>query len=75
MTSEQLMEVNKGIQEWGLENVENIILIKSGVTNGNVIKAIFNPNRITRMNDDTIHIDYDFTPEWWDEPYQKGSKE
>ena len=41
MTSEQLMEVNKGIEEWGLENVENVILIKSGATNGDVIKTFY----------------------------------
>ena len=70
MTSEQLMEVNKGIEKWGLENVENVILIKSGATNGDVMKAIFKPNRITRT-DDTVHIDYDITPEWWNAPYQK----
>jgi len=72
MTSEQLMEVNKGIEEWGLENVENVILIKSGATNGDVMKAIFKPNRITRVDDDTVHMDYDFTPKWWNSLYKKG---
>lgn len=74
MTSEQLMEVNKGIEEWGLENVENVILIKSGATNGDVMKAIFKPNRITRVDDDIVHIDYDFTSEWWNAPYERSWK-
>ena len=48
--------------------------IPDNATNGDVMKAIFKPNRITRT-DDTVHIDYDITPDWWDAPYQKGGKE
>lgn len=70
MTSEQLMEVNKGIEKWGLENVENIILIKSGATNGDVIKAIFEPNRIKRM-DDVVTEEYEFDADWWNAPYER----
>lgn len=48
--------------------------IPDNATNGDVMKAIFKPNRITRT-DDTVHIDYDITPDWWNAPYQKGGKE
>ena len=74
MTKEQLMKVNKGIEEIGLENVEDIILIKSGVTNGDVIKALFKPNHVERTDDDVIVENYDFNEDWWHKPY-KGDKE
>lgn len=48
--------------------------ISDNATNGDVIKAMFKPNRITRTDDDTVHLDYDFTPEWWNALYQKGGK-
>ena len=73
MTSEQLIEVNKGIEEWGLENVKNIILIKSGATNGDVIKALFKPNWIRRM-DDVVIEDYEFNADWWNAPYKEVSE-
>lgn len=73
MTSEQLTEVNKGIEEWGLENVENVILIKSGATNGDVIKALFKPNWIRRM-DDVVREEYEFNEVWWNTPYKKEGK-
>ena len=81
MTSEQLMEVNKGIEECGLENVENVILIKNGVTNGDVIKAMFDIEEIDMSNTYGVHFpeeeDYShyFFKEWWNAPYQKGGKE
>ena len=48
--------------------------IPDNATNGDVLKIMFMPNRITRT-DDVVNIDYDFTPEWWNAPYQKGDKE
>ena len=80
----QLMEVNKGIEEMGLENIKNIILIKNRATNGDVVKAAFPNAKIvetdlevflytgTREKDEDIQI---FDTEWWNAPYQKGGKE
>ena len=50
------------------------IPIPDNATNGDVLKAIFKPNRITRM-DDIVREEYDFTHEWWNAPYKKGGKE
>ena len=41
MTKEQLREVNKSLGEIGLENVQNIVLIKNGATNGDIIKGLY----------------------------------
>lgn len=65
MTREQLMKVNKDIEEWGLENIENYVLIKSGATNGDVIMTLF-PNE--------YDFETDFDEEWWNAPYQKDGK-
>lgn len=79
MTHEQLLEVNKGIEEWGLENVENIILIKSAATNGDMIRAMFSNMEImitdekVFLRDGTIVVIYPLI--WWNSPYQKGNKE
>lgn len=48
--------------------------IPEKATNGEVLKIMFKPNRITRTDDNTVHMEYDFTPDWWDAPYQKGGK-
>ena len=80
MTREQLMEVNKCLEEWGLENVENVILIKSGATNGDMIKALY-PNAdyyqyysdcIEGIEMESAFSFADFDRKWWDMPYQKG---
>lgn len=47
-----------------LNAVKNGTPIPDNATNGEVMKAMFKPNRITRLND-----------EWWNAPYQKGGKE
>ena len=41
MTKEQLREVEKDLVKTGLENIQNIVLIKNGATNSDVIKGIF----------------------------------
>ena len=61
MTREQLREFEKDLIKIGLENVQNIVLIKNGATNGDIMKIIFPKIGV-----------YD---EWYDEPYQKGGKE
>ena len=62
--------------EWNaMRAIANGTPIPDNATNGDVIKAIFMPNRIARTDDDTVRIDYDFTSDWWNAPYQKGGKE
>ena len=76
MTHEQLFEVNKTIEEWGLKNVENIILIKSATTNGDMLKALFPNERIGHCEDCTDLGDIaTFDDNWWNALYQKGDKE
>lgn len=53
------------------ENVLNGTPIPDNATNGDVIKALFEPNRITRM-DDVVREEYEFNEVWWNAPYQKG---
>ena len=48
--------------------------LPDNATNGDVIKAMFEPNRITRT-DDVVTEEYEFNEVWWNEPYQKGGKE
>ena len=48
--------------------------IPDNATNGEVIKAMFEPNRIRRM-DDVVTEEYEFDEAWWNAPYQKGGKE
>ena len=48
--------------------------IPENATNGDVIKALFEPNWIRRM-DDVVREEYEFDADWWNAPYQKGGKE
>ena len=78
MTKEQLMQVNKGIKEWGLENVENVILIKSGATNGDVMISIYPNLKYTIQNGrviTTIGVASSFDLDWWNALYKAESEE
>lgn len=44
--------------------------IPDNATNGDVIKAMFEPNRVERTDDDVIVEHYDFSEDWWDAPYK-----
>ena len=58
----------------------DMLIIKNGTpipdnaTNGDVIKAMFEPNWIRRM-DAIVTEGYEFNEVWWNSPYQKGGKE
>jgi len=54
--------------------VQNGTPIPDNATNGDVIKALFEPNWIRRM-DDVVREEYEFDEVWWNSPYQKGGKE
>ena len=73
MTSNQLMEANKVIEEWGLENIENVILIKSGATNGDVVKAAF-PNMKVDVAGGVMKADRHtrFDLGWYNAPYERS---
>ena len=51
MTNEELRGLNKYLDDIGLENVKNIVLIKYGATNDEIFKALF-PN--TELREDAI---------------------
>lgn len=78
MTREHLKEVNKGLGEIGLENIQNIVLIKNGATNGDIIKTLF-PNIDIEIHNITVYVIFDsnvisFDLDWWNALYQKGGK-
>lgn len=68
------MRSGKTILQKLVNAIANGTPIPDNATNGEVMEIMFAPNRITRT-DDIIHVEYDFTPKWWDAPYQKGGKE
>ena len=56
-----------------LHSIANGTPIPDNATNGEVIKALFKPNWIRRM-DDVVREEYEFNEVWWNAPYQKGGK-
>ena len=69
-----MMHTSSGNPNFYFESkIANGTPIPDNATNGEVLKTIFKPNRITRM-DDIVREEYDFTHEWWNSPYQKGGK-
>ena len=72
MTKEQLREFEKDLVKTGLENVQNIILVKNGATNGDVIKGVFPDEEIYKGGfgydlGDVCTIDFD----WWNALYER----
>ena len=55
-----------------LDVLSRCVEIPDNATNGEAIKAMFKPSRITRT-DDTVNIEYDLTltPEWWNALYER----
>ncbi len=83
MTGEQLREFEKDLIKIGLENVKNIVLVKNGATNGDVIKAIFPNIQISDSEvmknvytgipyGELIGANIDCMREWWKELYQRN---
>lgn len=76
MTREQLREVEKDLVKTGLENVQNIVLIKNGATNGDIIKTIFS-NADIEIHNITVYVIFDmrsnvisFDLDWWNALYK-----
>jgi len=72
------LTIIKTVLEHQKDNIEDVIVINKGMSNGDVIKAMF-PNTEIMITDErvflrdgTIVMVYSLT--WWDEPYQKGGK-
>ena len=57
-----------------IDRVKEGIIIPDNATNGDVIKTLFKPNWIRRM-DDVVREEYEFDAEWWNAPYKKGGKD
>ena len=75
MTKEQLREVEKDLVKIGLENIQNIVLIKNGATNGDVIKVLY-PNADIEIHNITVYVIFDmysnvisFDLDWWNASY------
>ena len=54
-----------------IEAINNGTPIPDNATNGEVLKIMFKPNRITRT-DDVVREEYEFNEVWWNASYQKG---
>lgn len=77
MTREQLRKINKNLEEIGLENIQNVVLIKNGTTNGDMIKVIF-PNADIEIHNITVYVIFDirsnvisFDLDWWNALYER----
>ena len=79
MTHDELMKINDQIDD--LENIADMLAIRKGATNGDVIKAMFNVKRagihqeyngeiiaVTMKENPMFCIDFD--AEWWNSPYK-----
>ena len=90
MTNEHLRQVNNGIEEIGLENIRNIILITNNATNGDVIKGTFpngyflNGNEVfATKSAEKFYLDADVdnlshmmvSKNWWNSPYKENTDE
>lgn len=80
MTREQLREVEKDLVKIGLENIQNIVLIKNGATNGEIIKTIFNITEEHFYDEDRMVDVYGldrkddpstFYADWWNALYER----
>lgn len=80
MTREQLREVNKDLIKIGLENVKNIMLVKNGATNSDVIKSLFNITEEHFYDEDRMVDVYGldrnddpstFYADWWNALYER----
>ena len=80
MTKEQLREFEKDLVKTGLENVQNIVLIKNGATNGEVIKTTFDTTEEHFYDKDKMVDVYGldrsddpltFYSDWWNASYER----
>ena len=66
MTHDEFKKVNEQIDN--LEDIADMIVIKKGATNGEVIEAVFN-------NDAFINFLLSYEDHyWWDAPYKGGTQ-
>ena len=80
MTREQLREFEKDLVKTGLENVQNIVLIKNGATKSDVIKKIFGITEEHFYDEDRMVDVYGldrtddpstFYADWWNALYER----
>lgn len=69
----------KNMYDWDIANFlyetcRNGTPIPDNATNGEVLKTMFKPNRITRT-DDVVREEYEFDEAWWNAPYKAESEE
>ena len=82
MTREQLREVEKDLVKTGLENIQNIMLIKNDATNGDVIKGLYSDTEVDDFGDfgkdaviDIYGVDkgeyLTVRKDWWNALYER----
>lgn len=78
MTVEDLNALNKNLED--IEKIEDIVVIRKGATNGDMIKAMFSNAEIIFENgsyETTVdwhtktHRCHLFDNDWWNSPYRK----
>jgi uncharacterized protein YoaH (UPF0181 family) len=67
--------IDEAVQKAVEEIKRNGILIPEGMTNGEVIQALF-PNISVYEHGSTYSVnnEYNFNSTWWNAPYQKGGE-
>lgn len=53
-----------------IDNASTVYNIPDNATNGDVIRALFKPNYVEKIDDNVIVENYDFNKDWWNSPYK-----
>ena len=77
MTTDDLIKLNMRLGD--LKEIENVIIIRKGATNGDVIKAMF-PNAEYEVREYVVIFTFggvkrELPIGWWNAPYKEESEE
>lgn len=84
MTKEQFSKFNSYINQRGIENIGNVVVVGKNATNGDVIKALFPNSEYFEEEFNVIgsyihwyerDIDVIFDSGWWYSPYKYNVNE
>lgn len=69
MIKEQLKDANEILNQMGMENAQEILVIKYGATNEEVLKALFKGRIYNALKDRMQHTS------WWNALYKKEGEQ
>jgi len=79
MTYDELKKITEQIDN--LEDITDMIVIRKGATNGEVIQAVFPKSAKVSTTDEFIYAEnldavfaHEFYKDWWDAPYNGGEQ-